>query len=642
MDKNEIPEVNTVKAENEVKEAEKKDKKPAGGKKPDNKKVIIIAVAACVIVAGIILGIILPNRNVKVPGKKNDGLVSDEPETLSIVDENALTTKADVTAITAATDKDGKVVDSKGIIDISGHKIYDTGEKDKSGHIIYTTGKKASNGRIIYTLNNADSFGNQIYYTGFYTEDGTFRLSNTAEKPDYSTNDTPVKQSAKTDTTTATVKYEGTSKLVVSGAKANYYKYFGGTGIDTFRDISECEDGGYVAVCLSQSYNGDFDGISKDMAIHSAIVKYNEKGEQVWKYIAGGNAMITLDGVTELKDGSVIAVGSTAATDTDAKLQSKTISTVIIRIDKNGKYMWSYSFPGSTDYEGDYASCVDATPDGGFVVGGTGKSNAGFFKGGTASKAYLFKFDKNGNIKWRRTLNGSKSDAFKAVSVADNGDIYATCVTTSQDGDFAGLIKGKAMTKNTVLVKLGKDGDLEWSKNLDGTGNSEFNAVCATSDGCVVAGNYTVSGRADGIYSITYGKSDGYVIRFNEKGDVCWAKNFGGSQNDYMYGVTEVTGGFAIVGNTQSIDYTFQGYGNGGDQDAFVIYLNEEGELSYADTLDGSGGENLLGVCTLKNGTIAAAGTTKSIDSVFKGSGASSQFKAFVVNYTMETKEKTK
>ena len=607
--------------------------------KPDKKKIIIIVAAICV-VAGVIFGVVFANRNTKDPGKKNDGLLKDSPEKIAIIDDKELTTAADVTAITAGTDKDGKVVDNKGITDISGHKIYSTGEKNKSGDIIYTTGKKASNGQILYTLNKADSFGKQIYYTGGYV-DGKLLLTNTTEKPDYTTNDKPKKGNTNVTTTTTTAGYKGTSNILITGTKADYYKYFGGTGIDSFRAVSECEDGGYVAVCLSESFNGDFEGISKDWSVHSAIVKYDASGKLLWKYIAGGEGMISLEDVAELEDGTIVAVGSTSAKDT---LNSKLTSSIIIRMDKNGKCMWTYSFPGDKEQSGDFADCVAATPDGGFVVGGKAVTTAGFFSGENEKTAYLFKFDKNCNIKWRRTLAGSMSNTFDAVSVADNGDIYATCVTTSSDGDFAGLVKGgKGTPTNSVLIKLDKNGKLQWSKNLDGSGNSDFKTVCATEDGgCVVAGSYTVYKKADGIYSLCYGKSDCYVIRYDASGKVCWARTFGGSNNDHVFGVTEIKGGFVLVGNTQSVDYSFTGCSIGGEQDAFLIYLNESGELSYIETYGGKYGDQFTGVCTLADGSIAVSGTTKSIDGAFKDSGAANQFKAVVAKFTAATKDASK
>lgn len=578
----------------------------------------------------------------KTPGAKNDAELEKAPEALSIIDEKDKTTAPDVTAITAGVNKDGKVVDDKGIVDKSGHKIYLTGQKDNAGLPIYTTGKKASNGKILYTKNVVDSFGKQVYYTGAYDKDGKLKLTPTVEVPDYTTNDTPKKGPNTPSTTSVTVGVDGNAAVNITGAKMNYLKYFGGGGMDVIRAVSECKDGGFVCAVYSQSADGDLSGSNKEWKGHLAIVKYNAAGERQWRYVTGGDGEILLEDITELKDGSIVAVGSTSATDTDAPLNSKLTSSVIYKIDKYGKLVWMYSFPSDKEQDGDFASSVDATPDGGFVVGGKANSKGGFFKGENDSMAYLFKFDKNCNLKWRRTLQGSKSNNFAAVSVADNGDVYAVCVTTSSDGDFSTLIKGKDYTKNTVLLKLNKNGDLEWKKNLDGTGNSEFDSVCATSDGgCLVGGSYTVYKRADGIFSKTYGNSDGYLIRYNSKGEVCWARNFGGSLADYIYDVTEVKGGFVIVGTTTSVDYDMQGQDHGGKEDIFIAYINEKGENCKVDLIGGEKEECVLGVCTLKDGSVVTAGWTKSNDGIFRDSKTSNQFIGMFTNYSAVTGDKT-
>lgn len=407
--------------------------------------------------------------------------------------------------------------------------------------------------------------------------------------------------------------------------------------MDLFYTADECADGGFVTAGYSQSYDGDFSGTSKDWAGHGAVVKYGVDGSVSWKYVLGGDSEVSFTDVAELKDKSVVAVGHTMATDIDAPLKSKGVSALIVRLDKDGKLIWMYSFPGDDTQNGEFLSCVDATPDGGFVVGGKAVSNKGFFLSEKESiKAFIFKFDKNCNIKWRKILSGSMSNEISAVSVNDDGDIYATCVTVSTDGDFAGITYAAPLTKNTVILKLNKKGDLEWSHYLEGTGNSEYNAVYATSDGgCIVGGSYTINKKVDGIYSRTYGKSDGYVIRYTEKGDVCWTRIVGGSGEDYINSITEINGGFVLVGQTTSADLDFAGQKVGGAEDGFVMIINEKGQTNVSFLLDGKETDNATGVCILDSGAIVVSGWTKSQNGNFNESKAGKMNKGYVTKYTI-------
>ena len=526
------------------------------------------------------------------PGEKNDKLISETPDDLDIVDDELKKGAEEVTAITGATDPNGKVTDATGIVDKAGHRIYSTGLKDNYGKTIYTTGKKDSKGNILYTKNETDTFGDMIYYTGKY-KDGKLELEQTNESPDYSSNETPTtKASAAKITTSTTVGVKKPSKESVDEAKCEYTKFFGGSGLDAFRDIIGCKDGGFVAAGISASKDGDYKGVSGEWEMqHTSLVKYSSDGKVEWKYITGGNSQVNFNDVIELKDGTIVAAGQTAATSGDVVKTASTNSAFIVRLKADGTFMWKYVFPSDASSTGEYISSLAATPDGGFVAGGKAISESGFFtgtqKGGT--KAFIFKFDKNGNIKWRKVLQGSKSNIISALAVNSDGDIYATCVTMSTDGDFSGIRFNKIRTENTVLLKLNKKGNLDWAEYLQGSGKSEFNTLAVTDDGgCVVGGTFTIYKRADGIYTMNYGKRDGYVLRYNSKGQVCWSRLIGGADDDSVLGIACIKGGFAVVGQSKSSTEDFQGYKVGGGSDGYILYLNDEGKTTATVRLNGA------------------------------------------------------
>lgn len=576
------------------------------------------------------------------PGEKNDKLISETPDDLDIVDDELKKGAEEVTAITGATDPNGKVTDATGIVDKAGHRIYSTGLKDNYGKTIYTTGKKDSKGNILYTKNETDTFGDMIYYTGKY-KDGKLELEQTNESPDYSSNETPTtKASAAKITTSTTVGVKKPSKESVDEAKCEYTKFFGGSGLDAFRDIIGCKDGGFVAAGISASKDGDYKGVSGEWEMqHTSLVKYSSDGKVEWKYITGGNGQVNFNDVIELKDGTIVAAGQTAATSGDVVKTASTNSAFIVRLKADGTFMWKYVFPSDASSTGEYISSLAATPDGGFVAGGKAISESGFFtgtqKGGT--KAFIFKFDKNGNIKWRKVLQGSKSNIISALAVNSDGDIYATCVTMSTDGDFSGIRFNKIRTENTVLLKLNKKGDLDWAEYLQGSGKSEFNALAVTDDGgCVVGGTFTIYKRADGIYTMNYGKRDGYVLRYNSKGQVCWSRLIGGADDDSVLGIACIKGGFAVVGQSKSSTEDFQGYKVGGGSDGYILYLNDEGKTTATVRLNGAQDDSAMDVAVLSDGAIAIAGWTKSDDQAFNGSNAKKQYMGYVSRYTATMK----
>lgn len=591
-------------------------------KKGLNKKLIII-IAAVVLVVAIVLGVIF-----MIPEKapSNDDAMNSSPDVLSL-DEKEL---ADVTAIT------GTETDKTGIVDEEGHKIYDTGYKNENGYTIYTTGKKDASGNVLYTLNKTDDVGKLIYYTGKVVN-GKMELKKTNTIPDYKSNENSSLTNGSRYSTTKTIKYTADEDEVNASSIANkYFKYVGGSKEEVIKKIISVKKG-YVAIGNSDSKDGIYSKADSSWKnFFGFVTKISEDGEFEWTYMAGGDNIVVFNDVAELKDGSIVAVGMTTATEGTVTKTGISSASIIIKLDKKGNLVWSYTFPCSEDENGDEANSVAATPDGGFVVGGEADSTTGFFKDAKGQyKAYIFKFSKKGKIEWKKILSGSRDNDISALAVNDDGNIFATCVTYSYDGNFAFLAEYKTTgnNPNTVVIKLDKDGGVSWSTSLAGWGRSEFDSIAVTPDGgCVIGGTMSIVKRANGSFSQCYGSTDGYVVRYNADGNVYWAHNIGGTEADSVNDVVYTDKGIVVVGNTHSTNYDFAGLISSGESEAFITVLNNSGNLMFSNLVGGSGDEILNGVCATETG-IMVAGYTTSSDGVFKSSKANDKAEGFIAKY---------
>lgn len=609
-------------------EKKKAESKKSKGKKNPNKKRVILIIIAAVVVVLAALGFIFRNQIGLLFEKAptNEDALNSSPDVLSL-DEKAL---ADVTAITG-TDKD-----KTGIVDEEGHKIYDTGYKNDKGETIYTTGKKDASGNVLYTLNKTDTVGKLIYYTGKVT-DGKMELKVTTTIPDYKSNNNSSLTNGNRYSTTKTIGYKADKNEVTADSISNkYITYVGGSNEDILKKIVPVKNG-YIAVGNSNSRDGIYSNADSSWKeFFGSVSKISEDGKFEWTYVAGGDNLVMFNDAAELKDGSIVAVGITCAADGTVSKTSIASSSFIVKLDSKGKEVWKYVFPCSEEENGDEADCVAATPDGGFIVGGEAESTTGFFKDVKGQyKAYLFKFDKKGTIEWRKILSGSKDNTFTAVAVNDSGDVFATCVTHSYDGNFAFLAEYKTNNNNpnTVVVKLGSDGSVAWSTSLAGWGQSEFNTIAVTPDGgCVIGGTMSIVKRANGSYTHCNGSTDGYVVRYNKDGNVYWAHNIGGTEADSIRGIAYTDKGIVVVGETQSTNYDFAGLISAGGREGFITVLNNSGNIVVKNLVGGSGNEILYSACESDNGFVVVGSTTSS-DGVFKASNANKKAEAFVAKY---------
>ena len=260
-------------------------------------------------------------------------------------------------------------------------------------------------------------------------------------------------------------------------------------GKDSF-NASEVFEKGVVSVGISLS-----NGSSKSKAY---IVANSEKGKQLWSHIIEGNDTTTFEDVTVLNDGSIIAVGYTSASEisgfTDADFRCKgTTEGIVVKFDKNGDIVWRKTVGGSA---GDMLYSVTATPDGGFVMGGKSFSSDADLKdiGSQKIKAFFIKSDANGNIQWRQGLSGTKHSAVVDLTSNSSGDIYGTIECVCGDGEYASIEGTKNAKRTTVVAKLNSAGQVVWAQCFRDSGRTELFSIETASDGgCVIAGQFSTN-----------------------------------------------------------------------------------------------------------------------------------------------------
>lgn len=321
-----------------------------------------------------------------------------------------------------------------------------------------------------------------------------------------------------------------------SAGEISWNRTWGGTGNDSSGTSSLCDsliqtsDGGFAVAGSTYS----FGATSGD----AFVAKFTSTGNLSWSRVWGGSgAYETANALVQASDGSVAVTGHTCS------FGSGACDAFVVKYDSNGTFSWNKTWGGAASI--DIGSNIIATSDGGFAMTGyTGSYGAGVgdlilvkydsagnvtwnrtwggsnnergvglvqtsdngyvMSGetqtyGTATDAFLVKFDSSGNFSWNKTWGGSSNDqARDLIRTSDNG--FAMIGYTGSFG---------AGSTDLFLAKYDSAGTLSWNKTWGGTSNDQVEGIVQASDGSYITTGYTSSYGVSGDAFLTKFKPDG-------------------------------------------------------------------------------------------------------------------------------------
>lgn len=219
----------------------------------------------------------------------------------------------------------------------------------------------------------------------------------------------------------------------------------------------------------------------------------------------------------------------------------------VLKLKNNGKIGWQKTYGG---FEEDSARAVIETRLGNYIV--TGET---YSFGQGAADFWVLKLMPNGSVNWQKTLGGPSDDVACSVTQAIDGG-YAVAGYTSSFG--RGL-------KDIWLIKLSKEGEIEWQKTYGGKKDDAANCITATLDGGFIVCGYTESfGR---------GGRDIWILKLDGMGDIQWQKSLGQKNDEEANCIQQTLNlGFVLCGWTDE----------GADRKvALVVCLTDEGKIDW-------------------------------------------------------------
>jgi type IX secretion system substrate protein len=288
----------------------------------------------------------------------------------------------------------------------------------------------------------------------------------------------------------------------------DWYKLLGSVGIDQMYCIRNTTDSAYIVVGKSDVAFDNGDVAGGHGLDDFWVVKLDLSGNIIWQDTFGGSGWDYAADVAVLADGGYAITGSTTSVNGQVTgNHSQNYDIWVVRLDASGNLLWQKTYGG---VNGDTASKIKQTPDGGFVIAGTAESNDGDFmdnhSGGATSDGVLVKIDSLGNLQWEKCYGGSLSDSLYTIELTPDGGYILAGYSSSTNGDLT----QNAGVYDYMLIKTDSVGSIEWVKTWGGPELEGLVNILVDDDG-----NYIVTG-------FSYADHKGMVAKVGINGTIIW------------------------------------------------------------------------------------------------------------------------
>ena len=143
---------------------------------------------------------------------------------------------------------------------------------------------------------------------------------------------------------------------------------YGGRRNDQVVRVTSAIGGGYIFAGMTQSSDGDVPKGKYHGNGDAWVVKTDDTGMIEWQEVLGGSAFDCANDIMKTTDGGYLMVGSTRSIDGDLARNGGKADIWMVKMDAQGKLLWSKTCGGSGNDIG--ASAINTT-DGGYLIMGT-------------------------------------------------------------------------------------------------------------------------------------------------------------------------------------------------------------------------------------------------------------------------------
>jgi hypothetical protein len=349
------------------------------------------------------------------------------------------------------------------------------------------------------------------------------------------------------------------------------------------------------------------------------IQKLDPNGNLLWVKKVGGSSndyakSISLDG-----SGNVLIAGYfQGSTDFDPGSGSNILTSngqddiFVLKLDPSGNFLWAKSI-GDVNYDQGFGVDIDNS-DNVYVTGvfrGTvdfdpGAGTANITSSGGNQDVFILMLDASGNYGWAKQLGSASQNTFvydiATTSSGESHIVGAFFASTDFDPGAGTTNLTPVGSGDSYVLKLNASGNFMWAISSGGSSLDRGYGIAVDNSGNVVSTGY-FQGTADfdpGVGStnlVSNGGEDVFVQKLDPSGNLLWAHNIGGTNNDKAQSVTfDATGNVYTTGEfTGTVDFdpsiAIANLSSTSGNDLFVQKLDGNGNFIWATN---NGGPNYV------------------------------------------------
>ena len=405
---------------------------------------------------------------------------------------------------------------------------------------------------------------------------------------------------------------------------------YGGKHAEYLFDAIPTADYGFILAGSSISNKNGNKSEANKGDLDYWIWKMDEKGTPEWQKSFGGTGVDILYSVKNTNDGGFILAGTSSSNKSeDKKDDSKGQEDFwVIKLDAKGKELWQRTIGGTSQEK---LLSVAQTKDGGFVLGGSSSSNKtladskgkldefGKAENSKGSLDYwVVKLDIDGKVEWNKTIGGKYVDELKSIEqTEDEGYILGGYSNSPVSGDKSEANVGQG---DYWVVKLNKDGLIQWQRTLGGDKDDNLFALTQTKDKGFIVGGSSNSSATDTKNKTSKNGTDFWIVKLDEIGNVQWQEAYDYGKYDMLSSIVENPDGtFLIGGYAQSESKSKSTNVKGlkttkkdeeGINDYIALKIKDNGEEIWTQTVGSNGDEVLKRLFETRDGGYILAGTS--------------------------------